>query len=170
MVNAPGVKVIVDDAYRYVLEHYNDYDFIQASPPCISHSRTNAKFRRPRDMRLWLLIDFLFRSQKDFIVENVITHYTPPFEPFRLGRHFFWSNLRLVTQEVKPYSKEIEKMSIKDFERHYNLMAKPGRPLDQRQSLRNVCYFEIKMLMKQYLNPLQSCLDQFPDLLQEVEL
>ena len=35
----PKDKVIVADAHAYLLEHFEEYDFIWASPPCPSHSR-----------------------------------------------------------------------------------------------------------------------------------
>ena len=34
----PDDKVIITDAHQYLLEHYNEYDFIWSSPPCQSHS------------------------------------------------------------------------------------------------------------------------------------
>lgn len=35
----PSDTVIVADAHKYLLEHYQDFDFIWSSPPCPSHSR-----------------------------------------------------------------------------------------------------------------------------------
>lgn len=34
----PADKVIITDAHQYLLEHYNEFDFIWSSPPCPSHS------------------------------------------------------------------------------------------------------------------------------------
>lgn len=34
----PNDKIIVTDAHRFLLEHYNEYQFIWSSPPCPSHS------------------------------------------------------------------------------------------------------------------------------------
>ena len=35
----PNDKVIVADAHQYLLDHYEEFDFIWTSPPCPSHSR-----------------------------------------------------------------------------------------------------------------------------------
>ena len=34
----PNDKVLVVDAHQYLLEHFEEFDFIWASPPCPSHS------------------------------------------------------------------------------------------------------------------------------------
>lgn len=35
----PGDTVIVGDAHQYLLNNYNNFDFIWSSPPCPSHSK-----------------------------------------------------------------------------------------------------------------------------------
>src|SRR5689334_22688290 len=35
----PNDKVVVGDAHEYLLEHFGEFDFIWASPPCPTHSR-----------------------------------------------------------------------------------------------------------------------------------
>ena len=35
----PNDTMIVIDAHQYLLEHYFEFDFIWASPPCPTHSR-----------------------------------------------------------------------------------------------------------------------------------
>jgi DNA (cytosine-5)-methyltransferase 1 len=39
----PKDELIVADAHNYLLENYQDYDFIWTSPPCQSHSSTPTK-------------------------------------------------------------------------------------------------------------------------------
>ena len=35
----PNDNLIIGDAVEYLLEHFKEYDFIWASPPCPTHSR-----------------------------------------------------------------------------------------------------------------------------------
>jgi len=65
----PNDKVIVGDAHQYLLDHYKEFDFIWASPPCPSHSKTrfaNQKQNKPiyPDMKLYQEILFLFNYFK----------------------------------------------------------------------------------------------------------
>jgi DNA (cytosine-5)-methyltransferase 1 len=34
----PNDKVVIEDAHKYLEEHYKEFDFIWSSPPCSSHS------------------------------------------------------------------------------------------------------------------------------------
>lgn len=108
-------EVIIADAYDYCLWSYDKYDFIWASPPCPTHSICNnflhaQNIRRYPDMNLWKIIIFLryyttYNNNKiDWVVENVKTYYEPLIEPsFILGRHYFWSNVR-IPQKTYEYS------------------------------------------------------------------
>ncbi len=104
----PGDNVIVADAHQYLLDHYSEFDFIWASPPCPTHSRTNyftqyiAKKPSYPDMKLWQEIIYLNQFCKSlWIIENVIPYY-PPFLPdyTKIGRHLIWSNFRIPVIEM----------------------------------------------------------------------
>ena len=77
----PKDKVIVGDAVNYLLEHFEEFDFIWASPPCPSHSKIRLYSAVGRgqnkpilpDMTLWQTIIFLKHHFKGFIVGNKIT-------------------------------------------------------------------------------------------------
>ena len=106
----PNDQVIVTDAHQYLLEHYNEYDFIWSSPPCPTHSRirfanTKAKRMYP-EMSLYQEIIFLDTHFKGkYVVENVIPYYKPLIEAQKRGRHLYWANFMipnvLTTRKVK---------------------------------------------------------------------
>ena len=99
--NYPQDNLIIGDAHQYLLDHYAEFDFIWASPPCPSHSR--ARFWSSRggkyapvfpDLKLYEEILFLQHYfDGKWIVENVTPFYEPLVKPsVKLGRHLFWCN------------------------------------------------------------------------------
>ena len=102
----PRDEVIVGDAHEYLLNHYNDFDFIWSSPPCQTHSKmvkaTRHKLKRYPDMRLYEEIIFLGNFYGGpWIVENVKPYYKPLIKGRALGRHLFWSNFHFDDFDVK---------------------------------------------------------------------
>lgn len=95
----PNDEVIVGDAHEYLLENYDEFDFIWSSPPCPTHSRMNfllkergTKMRFP-NMKLYeeiLFLQHFFRGK--YCVENVRSYYDPLVKPQELQSHYFWSN------------------------------------------------------------------------------
>jgi len=107
----PNDTVIVGDAKDYLLEHFQEFDFIWASPPCPTHSRmrnlwsgsgkdikgkvAGSSFKLP-DMDLYSIIIFLKHFFKgNWVVENVISYYEPLIKPQVLDNHYFWCNFIL---------------------------------------------------------------------------
>ena len=101
-------KVVVADAHQYLLEHFEEFDFIWSSPPCPSHSRMRwiiqqhegCKYKFP-DMKLYEEIIFLktwFKGK--WVVENVISYYEPLVKPFECGNHYFWSNFFITNKKL----------------------------------------------------------------------
>jgi DNA (cytosine-5)-methyltransferase 1 len=96
----PNDTVIVADAHQYLLDHYQEFDFIWSSPPCPSHSRarfwnTKAKRIYP-DLKLYeeiLFLDTHFSGK--YVVENVIPYYEPLIAAKKRGRHLYWTNFNL---------------------------------------------------------------------------
>jgi len=96
-------KVIITDAHQYLLEHFEEYDFIWSSPPCPSHSCFRKNFScnvgaKPiyPDMKLYeeiLLLKHYFKGY--WVVENVKSYYKPLIEPQLLQRHYFWMNMEI---------------------------------------------------------------------------
>jgi len=103
----PKDKVIVSDAHQYLLDHYNEFDFIWSSPPCPTHSRmrktnTGEGERKSKatyaDMKLYqeiLLLKHFFKGK--YCVENVIPYYNPLIPAKKRGRHLYWTNFNLPT-------------------------------------------------------------------------
>lgn len=103
----PNDTVIVSDAHQYLLDHYKEFDFIWASPPCPTHSRarywnssnydTTTEPVYP-DMMLYQEILFLQHYHKGkWCVENVIPYYEPLIQAKKRGRHLYWTNFNLPT-------------------------------------------------------------------------
>lgn len=115
--NFPNDNVIVADAHQYLLEHFREFDFIWASPPCPTHSKVRKTLAIKKkkdgtiyeqnkpvypDMRLYqeiLLLDGYFDGY--YCVENVIPWYEPLIEPQKLGRHCFWSNFKIPNKKFE---------------------------------------------------------------------
>lgn len=106
----PNDVVVVGDAHSYLLDHFEEFDFIWSSPPCQSHSRMmkatrHKSCRKYIDTSLWQEIVFLREFfDGNWVVENVVPYYEPLVKPtLRVGRHLFWSNFMfLVSDEPAP--------------------------------------------------------------------
>jgi len=103
----PKDEVIVADAHEYLLQHFDEFDFIWSSPPCPTHSKLRKNFSVPNgadveypDMRLYeevLLLQGYFEGR--WVVENVDPWYDPLIEPQRSDRHIFWANFTIPSIE-----------------------------------------------------------------------
>jgi DNA (cytosine-5)-methyltransferase 1 len=97
----PDDTVIIGDAHEYLLKHFQEFDFIWASPPCPTHSRINTDGNhKPQypDMKLWQEIIFLSNNwyKGKYVVENVVPYYTPLIQPtIQIDRHLFWCNFKV---------------------------------------------------------------------------
>ena len=101
----PNDTVIVADAHQYLLDHYQEFDFIWSSPPCPTHSRmrltnTGDGERKSKatyaDMKLYqeiILLKHFFKGK--YCVENVIPFYEPLIAAKKRGRHLYWTNFNL---------------------------------------------------------------------------
>lgn len=101
----PGDTVIVADAHEYLLTHIHEFDFIWSSPTCQTHSRMNKFTRHKRlrypDMNLYqeiILLQQFFKGQ--WVVENVVPYYEPLIKATKVGRHLFWTNIKITPYEI----------------------------------------------------------------------
>ena len=97
----PNDTVIIGDAHQYLLDHYQEFDFIWSSPPCPTHSKS--RFARASttttvypDMKLYQEIIFLDNYFKGkYCVENVVSFYEPLIPGKKRGRHIYWTNFNI---------------------------------------------------------------------------
>jgi len=139
----PKDKVIVADAHKYLLEHYQEFDFIWSSPPCPTHSDIRRcgvhggkhKAKYP-DMKLYEEIIFLKHFSKcPYVVENVVSFYTPLIEPYKVERHFFWSNKIITNANLKDNRKHQTIIGTRPV---YGYDIKKYDGVDRRMLLRNL--------------------------------
>lgn len=124
----PQDKVIITDAHQFLLDHFEEFDFIWSSPPCPSHSRirniagVGCGQNKPiyPDMKLYEEIIFLrqvFHSSGTkfdgfFCVENVCSYYKPLVPPQERGRHYFWANFIIDPFTLKTRGHMLSKAEI----------------------------------------------------------
>lgn len=151
----PNDTVLVADAHQYLLDHFNDFDFIWASPPCPTHSAArnalagasylpNGKIQHEivyPDMKLWQEIILLQTHCKSlYCIENVKPYYEPMFNPQIRERHCFWANFY-----IHDFTKTISKhdMNVNDGLEMlgYNLDKYTG--IDKRKIMRNCVLPEV---------------------------
>lgn len=150
----PNDIVIVGDAHQYLLDHYDEYDFIWSSPPCPTHSKLSvvnvARGRRKYpDMTLYQEIIWLkhFMYEGKWVVENVEPFYTPLIMPrVVLDRHAIWSNFPIhkkhFDRNYGPSAKYghniggITGQSVTTLSRAYGITL-PKKTLNKRKLLRN---------------------------------
>jgi DNA (cytosine-5)-methyltransferase 1 len=97
----PNDAVIIEDAHQYLLEHYQEFEFIWSSPPCPTHSVTNHFLNaqgiiRYPDMNLYqeiILLEHFYKGK--FCIENVKPYYEPLIPAKKRERHLYWTNFNI---------------------------------------------------------------------------
>ena len=173
----PKDKVIIADAHQYLLEHFEEYDFIWSSPPCPSHSRARfwGSFGKNRskiypDMSLYQEIIFLqhysykvpYGKKIKWVVENVKPYYEPLIKAQKIGRHLFWSNFLIKEMDSKTMFSP--KDSLPKLQEIYGIDLKHLKgEVDKRVILRNCVEPEIgKQILDYALNPIETQANLFP--------
>lgn len=146
----PEDRVVTADAHRYLLDHFDEYDFIWTSPPCQSHSsiRQNRAVRylgsKPiyPDMRLYEEILFLQHNATcRWVVENVVPYYPPLIKGKVIQRHMFWSNFPLPTVNVD--EENLRAIQIPELQRLHSIDLSKYSLTNKRQVLRNCVNSEL---------------------------
>ena len=136
----PNDNVIVGDAHEYLLDHYQEFDFIWSSPPCPTHSRMRMSHTKKiyPDLQLYQEILFLKHFFKGkWLVENVIPYYDPLIKAQVLHRHSFWSNFDITPIELESLGtcKVLKEREFLQEKFGFNLDKYKG--IDKRLCLRN---------------------------------
>jgi DNA (cytosine-5)-methyltransferase 1 len=149
----PDDIVIVGDAHQYLLEHYKEFDFIWASPPCPTHSqmqitsvlsddeKTGNKDRVAvyPDMSLYqeiiILKTFAFLETK-WVIENVRPYYEPLISAQIAGRHLFWSNF-FISEYTKKKTFCVTSESVSNLQKYYDIDVSGARNVEKRKIMRN---------------------------------
>lgn len=137
----PTDNVVVGDAHEYLLKHFQEFDFIWASPPCPTHSRMrmNHKIKKYPDLKLYeeiILLKHFFKGL--WIIENVIPYYEHLIKPTKiLHRHSVWCNFNIEDKDFPKLGtcKILNEREFLQQQFGYNLDKYSG--VDKRLLLRN---------------------------------
>ena len=142
----PNDTVIVGDAHQYLLDHYKEFDFIWASPPCPTHSRLcfSKKEKEYPDMKLYqeiIILKSYAPKKTKWVIENVIPFYDYLIEPnVILHRHPFWANFNIPFYEVEDKRTH---MGVKEDSTVYGVSLDKYKIDNKRQILRNMVNPEV---------------------------
>jgi len=146
----PDDEVLIGDAHQYLLDNFQDYDFIWSSPPCPTHShmrRINFMLGRGMkypDMSLYqeiILLKHWFKGK--YCVENVVSYYNPLITPQCVNKHYFWANFiipkvfdkkRPIMLQKGEWKNILQKKELYGFE-----LKKIGLPYDQKIKVLKNC-------------------------------
>ena len=154
----PNDKIIIGDAYKYLEDHFHEFDFIWASPPCQTHtclmafqvgSRYLGRNSKPRlpDLKLYSMVIFLnsffSKNNHKWVIENVNPYYTPIIKPScKVGRHLIWSNFYIDTKKEK-YHKDIKSHTVEELCEIHSIDYKYIENLrNKKQILRNCVSYQ----------------------------
>ena len=148
----PDDTVVVGDAHQYLLEHYEEFDFIWSSPPCPTHSQwgrlrmlpgpnktpeRKSDVRYP-DMTLYqeiILLEHFFKGK--YCVENVVGYYEPLIPPTELGGHYFWTNFYLPILETEGRGMGLHE-DLQERSKALGFDLSKYKGIDKRLALRDV--------------------------------
>lgn len=158
----PKDKVIIGDAHEYLRQHFREFDFIWASPPCPTHSvlqmahyyDENLKYP---DMTLYQEIIWLKTFFKGkWVIENVKPYYKPLIQPdFTMERHCYWSSDFILAQADDEVFSDI-KDDIHAMAKAYGYNLADLKGLDMRKALRNAVRPQDGLYIFQQINKQKS--------------
>lgn len=120
----PNDIVLVCDAHQYLLEHFREFDFIWASPPCQNNSKARFWYSRnstrclPKypDLTLYqykLFLDKFYDGK--YVIENVVPYYKfLIFPTITIGHNVFWTNFKVSKMMKVPEISKLFKRNTKE--------------------------------------------------------
>ncbi|MFZ2152315.1 MAG: hypothetical protein WAV09_04370, partial [Minisyncoccia bacterium] len=167
--------VVVGDAHQYLLNHYKEFDFIWASPPCPTHSKArwaiakgtdfekHPSKQRPvyPDLKLYEEVLFLrgYFSGK-WCVENVIAWYEPLIKPTEMGGHYFWTNFQMPS--IFKNGQRSHTASVEELMKRKGFDLSKYSGIDKRLMLRDITEPELgKHILDMAINPINVQADLF---------
>lgn len=147
----PDDTMVVGDAHQYLLDHYHEFDFIWASPPCPTHSKARFAIAKGTDFDLYpskqrpvypdltLYQEILFLQgyyHGKWCVENVIAWYEPLIRPTECGGHYFWTNF--VFPSSFPNGERLHTAPIDELMRRKGFDLSKYSGIDKRLMLRDI--------------------------------
>lgn len=143
----PNDNVVIADAHEYLLNHYQEFDFIWTSPPCPSHSRLRTFHEKKMypDLELYQEIIFLKHWYKGkYLVENVTPYYEALIKPdFVLHRHYFWTNLIISPFETEKLETAKHAKEREFLQEKFGFNLDKYKGVDKRKLLRNAVVPEL---------------------------
>jgi DNA (cytosine-5)-methyltransferase 1 len=140
----PNDEVIVGDAHDYLLNNFENFDFIWSSPPCQSHSsiRFNraVKFLGSKpvypDLKLYEEILFLQHYFEGlYVVENVVPYYDALIPAQKINRHLYWANFEI--GDLPQKAENLRAIQIPDLQELHGFDLTGYKLPNKRQVLRN---------------------------------
>lgn len=140
----PADELIVGDAHEYLLNHFEEFDFIWSSPPCQSHS--SIRFNRAvkylgskpvyPDMKLYEEILFLQHHFEGlYVVENVVPYYEALIPAQKINRHLYWANFEIGNLPQK--AENLRAIQIPELQELHGFDLSNYKLSNKRQVLRN---------------------------------
>ncbi len=140
----PADELVIGDAHEYLLNHFQEFDFIWSSPPCQSHS--SIRFNRAvkylgskpvyPDMKLYEEILFLQHHFEGlYVVENVVPYYEALIPAQKINRHLYWANFEIGNLPQK--AENIRAIQIPALQELHGFDLSNYKLSNKRQVLRN---------------------------------
>jgi len=157
----PDDEVIVGDAHEFLLNNFQDYDFIWSSPPCPTHSRMRKNIAVGSgadpvypDMKLYeeiLLLQGFFEGK--WIVENVKSWYDPLIEPQERDRHYYWANFDIPNEQKLEMEHEIGAIDDWEDKNLINHAKKFGLTEEQFEYIPNPSNYPKEKIIRNMVHP-----------------